>query len=149
MTIALQNEVSTKYKRGLLFVFMAGVLWSTMGLGIRMIEDATVWQILLYRSVSLSAFLAIVIYLRSKVSPVAIVFKSNPTSHIAGMSLVAGLAAAHGGDNPRAHGGDNPRAHGADQRTYAPENPRAYGGDNQRTCARDDLRRAAPTHGAA
>ena len=89
MTIALQNEFSTEYKRGLLLVFIAGVLWSTMGLGIRMIEDATVWQILLYRSVSLSVFLAIVIYLRSKVSPVAIVFRSNSNTHIAGMSLVA------------------------------------------------------------
>ena len=89
MTIALRNEFSTEYKRGLLLVFMAGVLWSTMGLGIRMIEDATVWQILLYRSVSLSVFLAIVIYLRSKVSPVAIVFRSNSNTHIAGMSLVA------------------------------------------------------------
>ena len=89
MTITLQNEFSTEYKRGLLLVFIAGVLWSTMGLGIRMIEDATVWQILLYRSVSLSVFLAIVIYLRSKVSPVAIVFRSNSNTHIAGMSLVA------------------------------------------------------------
>ena len=89
MSIALQSEFSTEYKRGLLLVFMAGVLWSTVGLGIRMIEDATVWQILLYRSVSLSAFLAIVIYLRSKVSPVAIVFRSNSNTHIAGMSLVA------------------------------------------------------------
>ena len=53
-------------RRGLLFVFMAGVLWSTVGLGIRMIDEATVWQILLYRSISLSLFLAIVIYLRSK-----------------------------------------------------------------------------------
>ena len=52
-------------RRGLLFVFMAGVLWSTVGLGIRMIDEATVWQILLYRSISLSLFLAIVIYLRS------------------------------------------------------------------------------------
>jgi DME family drug/metabolite transporter len=31
-------------------VFCAGVLWSTIGLGIRFIETATVWQILLYRS---------------------------------------------------------------------------------------------------
>ena len=51
-------------RRGLLFVFMAGVLWSTVGLGIRMIDEATVWQILLYRSISLSLFLAIVIYQR-------------------------------------------------------------------------------------
>jgi EamA domain-containing membrane protein RarD len=52
-------------RRGLIFVFMAGVLWSTVGLGIRMIDEATVWQILLYRSISLSLFLAMVIYLRS------------------------------------------------------------------------------------
>ena len=89
MTIALQNEFSTEYRRSLLLVFMAGVLWSTVGLGIRMIEDANVWQILLYRSVSLSAFLAVVIYLRSEVSPVAILFRSDSKTHIAGMSLVA------------------------------------------------------------
>ena len=35
------------HKHGLLFVFAAGILWSTVGLGIRMIEDAVVWQILL------------------------------------------------------------------------------------------------------
>ena len=40
-------------KYGVLFVFAAGVLWSTVGLGIRLIEDAVVWQILLYRSVSM------------------------------------------------------------------------------------------------
>ena len=44
------------HKYGLLFVFAAGVLWSTVGLGIRMIEDAVVWQILLYRSISMSLF---------------------------------------------------------------------------------------------
>ena len=30
------------YRRGLAFVFAAGVLWSTVGLGIRLIEDASV-----------------------------------------------------------------------------------------------------------
>ena len=39
-------------RRGLIFVFMAGILWSTVGIGIRLIDEATVWQILLYRSVS-------------------------------------------------------------------------------------------------
>ena len=89
MTNAIQSHLSTKYKRGLLLVLMAGVLWSTVGLGIRMIQDANVWQILLYRSVSLSAFLAIVIYLRSGASPVVAVFSSNLNTHVAGMSLVA------------------------------------------------------------
>ena len=57
---------SIEQRRGLIFVFLAGVLWSTVGLGIRMIDEATVWQILLYRSISLSLFLATVIYLRSR-----------------------------------------------------------------------------------
>ena len=89
MTKAIQSQFSTEYKQGLLLVLMAGILWSTVGLGIRMIQDASVWQILLYRSVSLSAFLAIVIHLRSGVSPIAAVFSSNLNTHVAGMSLVA------------------------------------------------------------
>ena len=89
MTKAIQSQFSTEYKQGLLLVLMAGVLWSTVGLGIRMILDATVWQILLYRSVSLSGLLAAVIYLRSGVSPVAAIFSSNLNTHVAGLSLVA------------------------------------------------------------
>ena len=89
MTFPLQNKFSSQYKRGLFLVFITGVLWSTVGLGIRMIQDASVWQILLYRSVSLSAFLAFFIYLRSGLSPVAIVFRSNFNTHIAAISLVA------------------------------------------------------------
>ena len=55
MTEAVENSApALNHYRGLLFVFAAGVLWSTVGLGIRLIEDATVWQILLYRSVSLT-----------------------------------------------------------------------------------------------
>ena len=57
------------HKHGLLFVFAAGVLWSTVGLGIRMIEDAVVWQILFYRSISMSLFLYMVTRLRSGESP--------------------------------------------------------------------------------
>ncbi|KRS11068.1 membrane protein, partial [Roseovarius atlanticus] len=53
------------HRYGVLFVFAAGVLWSTVGLGIRLIEEASVWQILLYRSVSMSLFLYVVIRVRS------------------------------------------------------------------------------------
>ena len=89
MTKAFQSQFSTEYKQGLLLVLMARVLWSTVGLGIRMIQDATVWQILLYRSASLSGLLAGVIYLRSGVSPVAAIFSSNLNTHVAGLSFVA------------------------------------------------------------
>ena len=75
-------------RRGLIFVFMAGVLWSTVGLGIRMIDEATVWQILLYRSISLSLFLAIVIYLRSRANLFKVVKAAGLPGCIAGLALV-------------------------------------------------------------
>lgn len=76
-------------ERGLLLVLAAGVLWSTMGLGIRLIEDATVWQILLYRSSSLSLFLHVVIRLRSQESPFAQIRRVGLPVVVAGLSLVA------------------------------------------------------------
>ena len=79
---------SIEQRRGLIFVFMAGVLWSTVGLGIRMIDDATVWQILLYRSISLSLFLAVVIYLRSRGNLFKVVKASGLPGCIAGFALV-------------------------------------------------------------
>jgi len=71
------------------FVFAAGVLWSTVGLGIRMIEDAVVWQILLYRSIAMSLFLYVVIRVRSGESPFVQVRRTGFPSVIAGLSLVA------------------------------------------------------------
>lgn len=73
---------------GILFVFAAGVLWSTVGLGIRLIEDASVCQILLYRSVALSTFLYVVIYLRSGENPFLQVSRSGLPAVIAGLALV-------------------------------------------------------------
>lgn len=77
---------------GVLFVFTAGVLWSTVGLGIRLIEDAGVWQILLYRSVSLSVFLYVVVELRSRESPFTQVRRIGYATVVAGLALVAAYA---------------------------------------------------------
>jgi DME family drug/metabolite transporter len=84
------NDLGTsiEQRRGLIFVFMAGVLWSTVGLGIRMIDEATVWQILLYRSISLSLFLAMVIYLRSRRNLFKVVKAAGLPGCIAGLALV-------------------------------------------------------------
>lgn len=79
-------------KHGLFCVFMAGVLWSTVGLGIRLIEDAVVWQILLYRSVSLSVFLYIVIRMRTGESPFVLVRRMGWPAVLAGLALVAAYA---------------------------------------------------------
>jgi drug/metabolite transporter (DMT)-like permease len=89
MTVALQAESADAHKYGVLFVFAAGVLWSTVGLGIRLIEEAVVWQILLYRSISMSVFLYLVIRIRSGKSPFAQIRRTGIPAVIAGLSLVA------------------------------------------------------------
>jgi len=88
----LSLEMNHSRQQGLFFVFAAGVLWSTVGLGIRLIEQAEVWQILLYRSISLSIFLFVVILLRSRESPLAQVRRAGVPAAIAGLSLVAAYA---------------------------------------------------------
>jgi len=94
----MNEAVDLGYKRearlGLVFVFMAGVLWSTVGLGIRLIEEATVWQILLYRSISLSLFLAIVIYLRSKENLFTVIRAAGLPACAAGLALVGAYSGA-------------------------------------------------------
>ena len=76
-------------KTDVFFVLSAGVLWSTVGLGVRLIEDAVVWQILLYRSVSLTLFLYFVIMFRSGESPFVQIQRTRFPAVIAGFSLVA------------------------------------------------------------
>lgn len=79
-------------RTGVFFVLAAGVLWSTVGLGIRLIEDAVVWQILFYRSISLSSFLFLVIWLRSRENPIKLALKAGMPAAIGGLSLVAAYA---------------------------------------------------------
>ena len=43
-----------------MLVLLAGVCWSSFGVGVRLIEVADVWQILFYRSLALVPFLIIV-----------------------------------------------------------------------------------------
>jgi len=87
--VLIEHRSAGSHKYGVLFVFAAGVLWSTVGLGIRLIEEATVWQILLYRSISMSLFLYIVIRLRSGESPFAQLRRTGFPAVIAGLALVA------------------------------------------------------------
>ena len=76
-------------QQGLLFVFAAGVLWSTIGLGVRLIESAEVWQILLYRSLTLSIFFYIVIRIRTGRDPIAAAIRTGLPGVIGGLALVA------------------------------------------------------------
>ena len=66
-----------------------GVLWSIVGLGIRLVKDAVVWQILLYRSISLGLFLFVVIRLRTGETPFGHLRRVGFPAVTAGLSLVA------------------------------------------------------------
>lgn len=90
----IHPESAAQHRRGLMFVFSAGVLWSTVGLGIRMIEDATVWQILFYRSISLTILLYTVIRWRTRRDPFTLVWRAGLVGAIAAMSLVFAYSGA-------------------------------------------------------
>ena len=77
ITPSIHPESAAQHRRGLMFVFAAGVLWSTVGLGIRLIEDASVWQILFYRSISLTLLLYFVIRWRTGQDPFALVLMGS------------------------------------------------------------------------
>ena len=90
----IHPESAAQHRRGLMFVFSAGVLWSTVGLGIRLIEDATVWQILFYRSISLTILLYTVIRWRTRRDPFTLVWRAGLVGAIAAMSLVFAYSGA-------------------------------------------------------
>ena len=46
--------------KGAFLVIIAGVLWSTVGVAVKSMEEANVFQILLYRSLSLSIYIGII-----------------------------------------------------------------------------------------
>jgi len=82
------NLPERRHRTGLLFVFSAGVLWSSIGLCIRLIENASVWQILFYRSISLTILLFIVIWLRTRQNPLRLAFEAGTPAIIGALALV-------------------------------------------------------------
>jgi len=82
------DRADTGYRRGVLLVLLAGVLWSSMGLGIRYIEAANVWQILFIRSVALSVFLFCALAMRAGGSPLPAIRAVGLAGVIGGVGLV-------------------------------------------------------------
>ena len=87
-TLIHPRSANISYLKGVVLVLMAGVFWSTMGLGIRSIESANVWQILLYRSCSLGIFLFILISFRSGFQPFRTIKRAGLASVIGAWGLV-------------------------------------------------------------
>ena len=72
---------------GVYYVILAGMLWSMIGIGIRLIENANVWQILLYRSLSLVLFLFVVLLINTKKNPFVLIYQSKLPVFIAAFGL--------------------------------------------------------------
>ncbi len=88
MTTLTRSRGEMTYRTGVVLVLLAGVAWSTMGLGIRYIEVASVWQILFYRSLALVPFLWLVILLLSGRNPLAVIREAGLSGVLGGAGLV-------------------------------------------------------------
>lgn len=91
LTAAIEKP-HLSYINGVILVLLSGVFWSSMGLGVRMIEEANVWQILLYRSMALATFLFVIITFRSGYKPFRTIRKTGIAGVIGGISLVVAFA---------------------------------------------------------
>ena len=82
------SSKNINYSNGVLLVLAAGICWSSMGLGIRHIEVANVWQILFFRSLALTPLLLLVLTLRARGNPFPIIQKAGLAGVFGGISLV-------------------------------------------------------------
>jgi len=82
------SSTNINYRSGVYLVLAAGICWSSMGLGIRHIEVANVWQILFFRSLALTPLLLLVLTLRARGNPFHIVQRAGLAGGVGGISLV-------------------------------------------------------------
>lgn len=81
-----------RYGQGVALVLAAGALWSLMGLGLRQIEAANVWQILFWRSVGAVLVLFAFIWWTSAGRPLALIRKVGLAGVLGGLGLVFAFA---------------------------------------------------------
>jgi drug/metabolite transporter, DME family len=83
-----------RYGQGVMLVLAAGSLWSLMGLGLRQIEAASVWQILFWRSVGMVPVLLAFIWWTSGGQPLQSIRKVGVAGVVGGLGLVFAFAGA-------------------------------------------------------
>ena len=88
MTSDPDPKPTMTYQRGVVLVLLAGVCWSSFGVGVRLIEAADVWQILFYRSLALAPFLIFVIAFRAGSDTVGAIRRAGWSGVVGGISLV-------------------------------------------------------------
>lgn len=83
-----------RYGQGVALVLAAGTLWSLMGLGLRQIEAASVWQILFWRSVGMVPVLLAFVWWTSGGQPLRQIRQVGLAGAIGGFGLVFAFAGA-------------------------------------------------------
>lgn len=94
MATVTENTAITRSDRhgfGVCLVLLAGVFWSIGGIIVRLIEAATEWQIVLYRSIALVIMLLAYLALRNPGALGTAFRKAGRTAIVAGLSLAAGF----------------------------------------------------------
>jgi len=87
----LGAAVDPDYAKGVVLVALAGVFWSLGGLLIRLIETASGWQIVLFRSIALVLTLGVIIALRHRGRLVAAFRDAGCNGVAAGFALAGGF----------------------------------------------------------
>lgn len=80
------------YKTGVVLVLFAGLLWSGVGTGIRLIENANTWQILFYRSLGMVPVLFGYLAIRTGGHPLQSIQKAGRAGVVGGFCLVLAFA---------------------------------------------------------
>lgn len=97
--VAAQPATLGAYRRGIVLVLTGSLCSSWLGLGVRMMESATAWQLLIYRSIGAIAFLLAVIAIRNRGRIAAAFRDAGPAALVGGLGLAAafsgGIVAMH------------------------------------------------------
>ncbi len=80
------------YARGAALVALAGLLWSFMGLTIRQIDTAGIWEILFWRSAGMVPVLLVLVAVRSGSGPLVSIRRTGIAGIIGGLGLVFAFA---------------------------------------------------------
>lgn len=87
MTLSIDRRIDSARLGGIALVVTAAVLWSTAGLVFRLIEAATPWQVVFWRSGTLVPFVFLLIALRSRGRPLAAIRAAGWHALVAGTAL--------------------------------------------------------------
>lgn len=80
------------YRRGVILVLLGSAVSSWIGIGMRMVEAASVWQILVFRSFGLAVFLSLFIAWRYPGRFAAAFRNAGPASVVGGLGLMGAFA---------------------------------------------------------